>query len=243
MNSFVRDTLAQPSRYLNSVRGGLLFSRRRIGTPCTLGIRTWISRRRSMVTESSKELQYQLPHLDKVEDVEKYRSGGFHPIHLGDTFKGGRYHVLHKIGYGGFSTVWLARDENQNKLVSLKVLTADASRQSTELELLRHLHEDAQASSGCGNIIASLDDFTIDGPNGTHLCYASQPGGPSLSTISDSPGEIAGTHRLRAPLARKLARQLAKAVSCIHDVGIVHGGTLSGEKLRQRANRWDRYYA
>ena len=75
--------------------------------------------------------------------------------------------------------------------------------------------------------IASEDDFTIDGPNGRHLCYVSQPGGPSLSAVSDSPGEIAGTRRLRAPLARKLARQLAHAVSLIHDAGIVHGGMLN----------------
>ena len=183
-----------------------------------------------MGTESLKELRYRLPHLNNVEDVEKYRSGGFHPIHLGDALKGGRYRVLHKLGYGGFSTVWLARDENQIRLVSLKVLTADASRQPTELELLRRLDERAQASPWRSNIIATVDDFMIGGPNGTHMCYVSQPVGPSLSAISDSPGEIAGTRRLRAPLARKFARQLAKAVSFIHDVGIVHGGTLSGGK-------------
>ena len=46
------------------------------------------------------------------------------------------------------------------------------------------------------------------------------------SAISDSPGEIAGIRRLRAALARKLARRLAKAVSVIHDANILHGGTL-----------------
>ena len=76
------------------------------------------------------------------------------------------------------------------------------------------------------------DDITIDGPNGTHLCYVSQPGVPSLSAISDSPGEIAGTRCLRAPLARKLAQQLAKAVSFMHDVGIVHGGAINPGGLR-----------
>lgn len=75
-----------------------------------------------------------------------------------------------------------------------------------------------------------LDDFTIDGPNGTYLCYALQLGGPSLSAISDSPGEIPGTRRLRAALARKLARQLAKAVSLMHSVGVVHGGTLNARR-------------
>ena len=232
MNHFVRDTLAQPARYFNNVRGGHLFPSRRIGSPCTVGVRTPISQCLSMATESSNDLRYRLPHLNNVEDVEKYRSGGFHPVHLGDTFKGGKYRVLHKLSYGGCSTVWLARDETQNRLVSLKVLTADTSRQPTGLKLLRHFDKHAQANLWRGNVTATLDDFTIDGPNGTHLCYVSRPGGPSLSAISDSPGEIAGTRRLRAPLAGKLARQLAEAVFVMHDVGIIHGGTLNAGALR-----------
>lgn len=227
MNSFVGHILSQRARCFNSVCQDHLFSKRRVGSPCAVDIQTLISQFRSMGTEPSKKLRYRLPHLNDVEDVEKYKRGGFHPVHLGNTLKDGRYRVLHKLGYGGFSTVWLAHDEDQDRLVSLKVLTADASRQPTELKLLRHLDENLQANPWRSNIICSLDDFTIDGPNGTHLCYVSQPGGPSLSAISDSPGEIAGTRRLRAPLARKLAQQLAKAVSLLHDVGVVHGGTLS----------------
>lgn len=46
-----------------------------------------------------------------AEPLFRYRPGGFHPVHLGDTFKEGRYRVIHKLGYGGFSTIWLARDD------------------------------------------------------------------------------------------------------------------------------------
>lgn len=45
------------------------------------------------------------------ERMRGYRQGGFHPVSLGDTFKDGRYMVHHKLGWGGFSTVWLVRDQ------------------------------------------------------------------------------------------------------------------------------------
>lgn len=44
------------------------------------------------------------------EKPSKYRHGGYHPVTLGDTFHDGRYKIIHKVGWGGFSTVWLARD-------------------------------------------------------------------------------------------------------------------------------------
>lgn len=47
------------------------------------------------------------------EPLECYTPGGFHPVTLGDTFQNGRYIIRHKLGYGGFSTVWLARDEQE----------------------------------------------------------------------------------------------------------------------------------
>lgn len=48
--------------------------------------------------------------LYNQEKLESYRPGGYHPVTLGDTFKDDRYEVVHKLGWGGFSTVWLARD-------------------------------------------------------------------------------------------------------------------------------------
>jgi serine/threonine-protein kinase SRPK3 len=45
-----------------------------------------------------------------AEPEYRYRIGGYHPVLLGDTFKDGRYKVLHKLGFGGYATVWAARD-------------------------------------------------------------------------------------------------------------------------------------
>jgi len=36
--------------------------------------------------------------------------GGYHPVHLGDSFAETRYTVVRKLGWGHFSTVWLAED-------------------------------------------------------------------------------------------------------------------------------------
>lgn len=35
--------------------------------------------------------------------------GGYHPVKIGDLFNG-RYHVIRKLGWGHFSTVWLCWD-------------------------------------------------------------------------------------------------------------------------------------
>lgn len=45
------------------------------------------------------------------ENMSKYRPGGFHLVCLGDIFKDGRYKVHHELGWGGYSTVWLALDQ------------------------------------------------------------------------------------------------------------------------------------
>lgn len=56
-----------------------------------------------------------------VENLANYKPGGLHPIILGDilpkfsTCTSGeaeqpRYRISQKLGYGAFSTVWLARD-------------------------------------------------------------------------------------------------------------------------------------
>ena len=38
------------------------------------------------------------------------QGGGFYPVRLGETFDDGRFVVTRKLGWGGFSSVWLARD-------------------------------------------------------------------------------------------------------------------------------------
>ena len=44
-----------------------------------------------------------------VEPIEEYRIGGYHPVHLEDTFHH-RYRIVAKWAFGQFSTVWIAED-------------------------------------------------------------------------------------------------------------------------------------
>lgn len=60
-----------------------------------------------------------------LEPLEEYQHGGFHPVHLGDTLgSSNRYRVIHKLGHGGFGTVWLCRDSRDLRYVAVKVMVA-----------------------------------------------------------------------------------------------------------------------
>lgn len=76
--------------------------------------------------------------VDNIEDIEGYRPGGYHPVHLGDIL-GERYKVLHKLGSGGFSTTWLTRDVVGRGYFALKILKAEETSSTTELRTLKWL--------------------------------------------------------------------------------------------------------
>ncbi|CAN7024460.1 unnamed protein product [Brassica rapa subsp. trilocularis] len=47
---------------------------------------------------------------EEHEGFDAYRKGGYHAVRIGDQFSGGRYIAQRKLGWGQFSTVWLAYD-------------------------------------------------------------------------------------------------------------------------------------
>lgn len=53
------------------------------------------------------------------EGFDAYRKGGYHAVRIGDPFSGGRYIAQRKLGWGQFSTVWLAYDTLTSVRISL----------------------------------------------------------------------------------------------------------------------------
>jgi serine/threonine-protein kinase SRPK3 len=153
-----------------------------------------------------------------------YRKGGFHPVHLDDTFKSDRYRVIHKLGHGGFATVWLARDGHRERYVALKILAARLSHDCPEVEILRRLRKSDDVGGGKQYVMSMLDHFWIKGPNGDHLCVVSEVGGPSIKLFNEAPGLVRGTRRLKAIVARRVALEAVEGLAFIHSTGTIHGG-------------------
>jgi serine/threonine-protein kinase SRPK3 len=165
-------------------------------------------------TESLYSIRFQCANFD-AEDIDRYEPGGFHPVHLGDYYDDMRYRVVHKLGAGGFSTVWLARDELEHKWVALKTVLA---KESTSVEA--KCFAASQSSSGATFIVQDRH-FIINGPNGRHLCLVLPVLGPSASQLSTG-----FDSRIRPYLSRRISYQVTEALADLHAQDLCHGGKL-----------------
>lgn len=165
-------------------------------------------------TSSEPRQKYHPFQLGPSEDLEWYEPGGFHPVHLQDVYDL-RYSVIHKLGFGGFSTVWLARDSVQDEWVALKILASEISITSTARPSF--LEDDDIKSSALFSI--PKREFWIDGPNGRHLCLVLPVVGPSCSSLSKG---IYST--MKPALAADIGRQAVEATALLHSKEFCHGG-------------------
>ncbi|KAL4932072.1 kinase-like protein [Aspergillus undulatus] len=92
------------------------------------------------VTDFGDSVSTEDEEIDLVEVVEpwskydcKATPNVFYPICLGEVLNE-RYLVEHKIDAGGFSTVWMALDLQENKDVAVKVIVEDAFHLVTYLD-------------------------------------------------------------------------------------------------------------
>ncbi|KAK4466308.1 kinase-like domain-containing protein [Cladorrhinum samala] len=153
---------------------------------------------------------------DGVEPLEEYQEGGFHPVHLGDLLGAdNRYRVIHKLGHGGFGTVWLCRDTKDSRYVAVKVMIADVTPDKVADLALISLDKSIPGAEYIG---IPLGNFEVTGPNGTHQCIVLPVLGPCVS-----PSLWLKLDRDPAAVLRKLARQSAQALNFLHKNNLCHG--------------------
>jgi serine/threonine protein kinase len=157
------------------------------------------------------------------EHPYKYGPGGFCPIELGDRIAN-RFTILHKLGYGGFATVWLVRDEERRhgRYVALKVVSADWSEdpkfESTKVVDPLRAHERDNESPLL--FVLELERVFHTSRNGRHLCQVFPVLGPALASLNTA------YFRLYPSFVRTFAQQFAHALDVMHTLGVCYGGKL-----------------
>uniref|UniRef100_A0A8C5HFJ8 non-specific serine/threonine protein kinase n=1 Tax=Gouania willdenowi TaxID=441366 RepID=A0A8C5HFJ8_GOUWI len=109
---------------------------------------------------------------EEQEDPSDYCKGGYYPVKIGDLFSG-RYHVVRKLGWGHFSTVWLCWDLQKKRFVALKVVKSASHYTETaldEIKLLRCVRDSDPSDPHRETVVQLIDDFKISGVNGVHVC-------------------------------------------------------------------------
>ena len=173
------------------------------------------------------------------EGASGYRKGGYHPVLIGDVYANGRYTIEKKLGWGHFSTVWLASDNttppsHPHHFVAIKVQKSAAQYTEAaedEIRLLTHaalglrrkqsLHS-AQAPPahlGRHHVISLLNHFLITGPHGRHVALVFECLGDNLLSLIkryDYQG-------VPIRIVKLITRQILLGLDYLHRVcGIIH---------------------
>ena len=175
--------------------------------------------------DSIIEYKYKLRHDEDeyvddwpdVEDLSHYEQGGFHPVLLGDFLgDGGRFRVVHKLGYGRFATVWLCHDSVSKKWRAVKIMAArDSTADCPDMRALKifdGMDPDVLTAKG---VQLPLEHFWIKGPNGRHLCF--------VLPLLGQPLRAANMYGHVPELMKDICFRLVMALKFIHSQGLCHG--------------------
>ncbi|KAI1230948.1 hypothetical protein IHE44_0008383 [Lamprotornis superbus] len=151
---------------------------------------------------------------DEQEDPNDYCKGGYHLVKIGDLFNG-RYHVIRKLGWGHFSTVWLAWDIHGRRFVAMKVVKSAEHYTETaldEIKLLKSVRNSDPSDLSKERVVQLLDDFKISGVNGSHICMVFEVlGHHLLKWIIKS-----NYQGLPLPCVKKIIKQVLQGLDYLH---------------------------
>lgn len=142
-------------------------------------------------TSSSRQLMQQFVQRWNnryVENQNNYKEGGYMSVNAGDVLRN-RYMIMHKLGWGEFSTVWLAYDrealEPHHTFVAVKIAKCHGSVAESskyEINLLKFMRNALRRGSPTTQL---LDSFEHRGQYGSHLCMVMPVHGSNMLCIID----------------------------------------------------------
>lgn len=106
---------------------------------------------------------------------------------------------------------------------------------SKELSIQQHLSANSK-DSGSNIVLLLLDSFILEGPNGKHHCFVTEPMGPSVSAVLHASLEFydpvnPSSHRFPTLRTKNFLRDILTGLGFIHGNHIVHGDLQSGNLL------------
>ncbi|XVF46823.1 hypothetical protein PTKIN_Ptkin03bG0058900 [Pterospermum kingtungense] len=154
------------------------------------------------------------------EGTEDYRRGGYHAVRIGDTFKNGCYVVQNKLGWGHFSTVWLAWDTQRSRYVALKIQKSAQHYTEAAMDEIKILKQIAEGDpDNKKSVVKLLDHFKHSGPNGQHMCMVFEYLGDNLLTLikySDYRG-------VPLPMVKEICLHILVGLDYLHrELSIIH---------------------
>jgi serine/threonine-protein kinase SRPK3 len=155
--------------------------------------------------------------IEGAECLERYRLGGFRSTTIGELLRN-RYRIVHKLGFGTYSTTWLAHDQQTSNYVAMKISIADDEQ--TERQIMRLLANTNSTHPGRDIVLKLLDTFNVISPNGTHRCITTITARASIARVQNR--KYPNLFHIR--VARVIIAQLIQAVAYMHSRGVVHSG-------------------
>jgi serine/threonine protein kinase len=187
--------------------------------------------------------QYTDSNYSEDEGLEDYKIDGYHPVHVGEILLD-RYVIMQKLGYGHFSTAWLALDNNNGNYVAIKVQKSDEryiQGAYDEIEILqalakknfdkewinslREYYKDDEEklkeleTVEHTQVVQLLNSFIHNGQNGKHFCMVFEVMGVTLLEII----KRYNYKGIPLPLVRIITKQILIGLDFLHRIcHIIH---------------------
>jgi serine/threonine-protein kinase SRPK2 len=126
-----------------------------------------------------------------------------------------RYHVLRKLGWGHFSTVWLCWDFKAVRFVALKIVKSAkhyTEAAADEIKLLQCARDGDPLDENRFKTVQLLDDFKVTGPNGVHVCMVFEVLGNNLLKLIIK----SNYHGIPLPNVRLIVKQVLQGLDYLH---------------------------